>query len=93
MRESSLLTSRRNVYRHFHHAVHEGWGSDVSSQEKPAQDVAIDISHITVMSSEEFQQFVEQVSPALRVVLESHRARRLGGQFGGSFNSYIEPGL
>ncbi|MFI1105230.1 hypothetical protein [Streptomyces melanogenes] len=55
--------------------------------------VVIDVSHILVMPSEEFQQYVERVSPALRAVLERRRARHLGGPDCGSFMSFIEPSL
>ncbi|QKZ17839.1 hypothetical protein [Streptomyces chartreusis] len=45
------------------------------------------------MPAEEFEQFVRRMNPALRVVLEHHRARQLGQPDSGAFNSFIEPGL
>ncbi|WP_370265824.1 hypothetical protein [Streptomyces sp. V4I8] len=55
--------------------------------------MAIDASHLARMPTEEFLRFVQRMNPALRVVLERHRARLLGEPDIGSFNSFIEPGL
>ena len=62
-------------------------------QEEADDGVSIDVSHLAKMPAEEFQHFVRRMNPALRTVLEHHRARLLGEPDSGSFNSFIEPGL
>lgn len=73
----------------------------MSDQQESTRDTVVDVSHITAMPSEDFRKLLERVSPALRAVLERHRARSRAGADGGtgacpdggSFNSFIEPSL
>ncbi|MDQ0904751.1 hypothetical protein [Streptomyces canus] len=62
-------------------------------QEEADDGVSIDVSHLADMPTEEFQRFVQRMNPALRVVLERHRAKLGGEPDSSSFNSFIEPGL
>ncbi|MFI6012085.1 hypothetical protein ACIBAG_25250 [Streptomyces sp. NPDC051243] len=55
--------------------------------------MAIDASYLTDLPADEFRRFVRRMNPALRVVLERHRARLLREPDIGSFHAFIEPDL
>lgn len=66
---------------------------DVESRQGEGAGVAVDVAHVATMSADEFHRFAAGMPPALRVVLERHRAKLRGEPDSGSFNSFIELGL